>query len=145
MSQSFNLIAPPKPTPIVLIESIWNDPSGFSTGFFIGENNDVITATHVIYSQKYDLADRIKVYPSYDSNLKGLYAHYPVAVTYFDNIDLDGDNILSPGDFRYETQVGAESDIALLTMDIDLVNQLGSFPVDWDLESGPITIKGYSR
>ena len=52
-------------TPIVLIESIWDNVSGFGTGFLVGENNDVITATHVIYSQKYGLADTIKVYPSF--------------------------------------------------------------------------------
>ncbi|MDA9689737.1 DUF4214 domain-containing protein [Betaproteobacteria bacterium] len=145
MSGSSNVIDPLKPMPIVLIESNWDSLSGFGTGFLIGENNDVITATHVIYSQKYGLADRIKVFPSYDSDLKGRYAHYPVVANYFDNIDPDGDKIIAAGDFRYETEVGAEADIALLTMEVDLVNQFGSFPVDWDFESGPITIKGYSK
>ena len=53
MSGSSNVIDPLKPMPIVLIESNWDSLSGFGTGFLIGENNDVITATHVIYSQKY--------------------------------------------------------------------------------------------
>ena len=130
--------------PIVLIESIWDNLSGFGTGFIIGENNDVITAAHIIYSQKLGLADTIKVYPSYDEDLKGRYAHYPVAASYFDNIDPDGDNIIASGDFRYETQVGAETDIALLTMNFDLANQFGSFPINWDFESGTIKIQGYS-
>ena len=140
-----NVNTPLKQIPIVLIESIWDNVSGFGTGFIIGENNDVITATHVIYSQTHGLADTIKVYPAYDEDLKGRYAHYPVVANYFDNIDPDGDNIIASGDFRYETQVGAETDIALLTMNFDLVNQFGSFPMNWDFESGPITIQGYSR
>ena len=145
MSESSNVNTPLKQIPILLVESIWDNLSGFGTGFIVGENNDVITATHVIYSQKYGLADTIKVYPSFDSDLKGRYAHYPVVANYFDNIDPDGDDILEAGDFRYETQVGAETDIALLTMDVDLVNQFGSFPLGWDFESGPITVQGYSE
>ena len=30
-------------------------------------------------------------------------------------------------------------------MEVDLVNQFGSFPMAWDFESGPITIQGYSE
>ncbi|RZP21967.1 MAG: DUF4214 domain-containing protein [Burkholderiaceae bacterium] len=131
-------------TAVCFIESTWGNQTYIGTGFIVGQNNDVLTAAHVIYDGHFGrVADSIKVYPSYDPDDFNNVFYRPNKVEYFPNFDPNNDGYLLAGDFRFLSQAGSELDIALLSMDTNLADTYGSFGIDWNFSSGAVEVIGH--
>ena len=82
-------------TAVCFIESTWGNQTYIGTGFIVGQNNDVLTAAHVIYDGRFGrVADSIKVYPSYDPDDFNNVFYRPNKVEYFPNFDPNNDGYI---------------------------------------------------
>lgn len=128
---------------VVFILARWGSTYASGTGFIVG-NNDILTASHVIYSSSLGrLADEIFVYPSFDPNANNNKRYSPVWIEYFPNFDPDGDGYVYLGDSSYNTFAGSEIDIALLVMKEDLRTEYGYFSIDPKYLGGAASVIGY--
>lgn len=63
---------------VCMIETHWNNTTGYATGCLIGPNK-VLTAAHVVHNLKEGgKANEIRVYPGYDSSTNPTYGYYLV-------------------------------------------------------------------
>jgi len=133
-------------TATVYIEAGWGNQVMSGSGAIVGKN-DVLTASHVIYSKRLGgRPDWIRIYPSYSPTERklGISTHYqPLMYQYFSEFDPDGDNFIISGDKRIGSKQGAELDIALLSFNEDIGKKYGSFGWINDFSYGPIQKLGF--
>ena len=133
-------------TATVYIEAGWGDYVGTGSGALVGKN-DVLTASHVIYSKKRGgRPDWIRVYPSYnpaERRRRVLDSYTPIYYNYFTEFDPDGNGKLIFGDRRISSKQGAELDLALLSFNQNLGKKYGHFGWLKDFSFGPIHKLGY--
>ena len=133
-------------TATVYIEAGWGNQVASGSGAIMG-NNDVLTASHVIYSKRLGgRPDWIRVYPSYhpEERAEGTSVFYePLMYQYFTEFDPDGDNLIIFGDRNIGSKQGAELDLALLSFNQDIGKKYGRFGWISDFSYGPIQKLGY--
>ncbi|GGK35849.1 DUF4214 domain-containing protein [Salinarimonas ramus] len=130
-------------TTIVFIEAWWGSAYATGSGVLVGRN-DIVTASHVIYSQSLGgTPDYIRVYPSYNpSSFDNLY-YDDLTYQFFPDFDPDGDGRLFPGDFRRGTLAESELDLALISLRDPLGDQFGWMGIDWGFTGGNVGVLGH--
>ena len=133
-------------TATVYIEAGWGNQVASGSGAIVGKN-DVLTASHVIYSKRWGgRPDWIRIYPSYSPAERklGLSRYYqPLMYQYFSEFDPDGDNFIVSGDRKIGSKQGAELDIALLSFNKNIGKRYGWFGWISDFSYGPIYKLGF--
>ena len=128
---------------VVYITARWGDFTTSGSGFIIDENN-ILTAGHVIYDvKKGGLADEVLVSPSYNPNSSKNDFFKAIEFNYFENFDPDGDGFLLSGDNISESMSGAEIDLGHIVVFENLDLYYGSFGVDFNFTSGYANVIGY--
>ncbi|MCF8106521.1 MAG: DUF4214 domain-containing protein [Desulfohalobiaceae bacterium] len=112
-------------------------PSGLTfagTGAVVGEN-DVLTASHVVYSDENGgLAEDIVVFPARDGPLLPFGPYDGDYVNYYE-IDQDNDGLL--------TRAESEYDLAMIGFDTAFGNDTGWFDIEPGQSSGSYNLTGY--
>jgi V8-like Glu-specific endopeptidase len=127
----------------VYIKCTWGNQTFVGSGFLVGKN-DILTASHVIYRQNLGgLADSIVIFPSYDPDEPFTESISPVKIQYYPDFDPEGDGLILSGDFNRNTAVGAEIDIALLSLGKDIGSRYGWYGIDYSFGGGNVSVIGY--
>lgn len=100
----------------------------------VGEN-DVLTASHLLYSSAYGgAATSVTIYPGYDNGIAP-YGSYAAANWFYYPVDPDGDGRLS----AYESQ----NDVGIVELATSVGNQTGWFGINPNGPSGNYNLTGY--
>ncbi|MEM9148657.1 MAG: DUF4214 domain-containing protein [Pseudomonadota bacterium] len=128
---------------VVYIEATWGRQTFSGSGVIVGQN-DVLTASHVVFDQnRGGFADEVLIYPSYDPDATDNVAYSYRYGQYFPGFDPDGDGLLYPGDFNSTTLGESELDIALLATSEPIGDIYGTFGIDYDFAAGQASVAGY--
>ncbi len=122
----------------VFIRSRWGNKWYSGSGAIVG-NNDILTASHVIYDNSLGgLADEVRVYPSYDPDNSVDWTGYykPTWLEYYDDWDANGDGLITDGDGKSGSLYEGERDIALLSLTEDIGSIYGYFGVTTHFSGG---------
>jgi len=145
MSQvEINNLAPPYNT-VAYLEATFADGNVFiGSGVMVGPN-DVLTASHVVYSSvNGGVATSVKVILGYDpSPLETPYGTLSGALTnYNTGFDPNNDGFLFSGNHGPGLQ-GSELDYALVSLDVAIGDYSGWMGIDPNYSSGIVNITGY--
>lgn len=127
-------------TAVTFIRSTWpNGQTSTGTGFIVGDN-DVLTASHVVYNgARGGDAVRVEVIPSYDPDSTDHRSFYASTWLRYSDYDPDFDGRLISGDFRSQSIAGSEKDVALLTVPGG-IGSFGTFGIDFQQYTGTFQI-----
>lgn len=120
---------------VVYIEAYWSNGAGASgSGVVVGQN-DVLTASHVIYSAADGgVASTIYVYPGRDGTSQPYGSYTADRVSYY-AVDSDGDGLL------YQTE--SQYDLAVLGFSETFGTSTGWFGIDPNAGAGNYYVTGY--
>lgn len=131
---------------LVYIEAYFPSGAGFSgTGVMVGQN-DVLTASHLLYmASQGGAATSVRIIPAYDPSPYALpYGEYTsTSFHYFANYDPDGDGLISAGDGSKNSLGGSELDIGIIDLSTAIGNTTGYMKIDSSYSSGTLNITGY--
>ena len=122
----------------VFIECRWGNRWYSGSGSIVG-NNDILTASHVIYDKSLGgIADEIRVYPSFDPDTSVYLTEYytPTWFEYYEDWDANGDSLIANGDGKSGSLYEVERDIALLSLTEDIGSIYGYFGVTTNFSGG---------
>jgi V8-like Glu-specific endopeptidase len=119
---------------VVFITSTYADGTvSTGSGVVVG-TNDVLTASHMIYSASLGVATSISVAPGYDNGTSPYGVYYADQFDYYE-WDSNRDGLVSTTE--------ADEDIAILGFSERLSDLVGSFGLDPNFLEGPVHLTGY--
>lgn len=120
---------------VTYVEATFSNGEVYSgSGAVVGQN-DVITASHVVYSSEYEeLAESIVVYPGLDGFDDAPFGSYQGAQVDYFEIDSDG-GMISNADSKY--------DFAVIGLDDPVGQSTGWFGLSPSTDSGEYNLTGY--
>jgi V8-like Glu-specific endopeptidase len=120
---------------IVYVEAIFPDGAEVSgSGVMVGMN-DVLTASHLLYSvENGGYAVSVTVSPGYNNGIQP-FGEYAAGTWASYQIDLDGNNLLTPQDAQY--------DVGIIGLNTQLGNLTGWFGINPNGTSGSYNLTGY--
>lgn len=129
---------------ICLVEVTFASGATFSgTGVLVGRN-DVLTAAHLVYDNWLGAATKVTVTFAYDpSPYEAPYGEISAhSWSYFTDFDPDGDGLIYTGNGGAGLE-GSELDIALISLDSAIGDQLGWMGLDPNFSGGLVEVAGY--
>lgn len=126
---------------VTYIRSTFPDGSvSTGTGFIVGQN-DVLTASHVVYNaRRGGDAVTLEVFPSFDPDAFDNLSFFASNWLRYTDFDPNFDGRLVSGDFYSMSHAGAEKDIALLTVNGG-IGRYGWFGIDFQHYTGTFEIE----
>ncbi len=132
-------------TTVVYIRCKFKGQDGWfnGSGTIVG-NNDILTASHVVYDERYGgWATETKIYASRNAYLSDANSYYTYKWSSGYNWDENGDGRLTQGDNKSNSLYEIENDIALLSLTTDIGSIYGSMGLKFDFNSGSASKLGY--